>query len=104
MKNGGKAHGNHKAYVAWAFSAKLQKINTKAFFVKSSIFQQNRRLYVKKWFCLIAVVLFENHFHFGSDTCDYLHCNDAKLVLDENKHSIIMWWFTKQNLMLTDDF
>ena len=28
MKNGEKAQRNHEAYAAWAFSAKLQKINT----------------------------------------------------------------------------
>ena len=28
-KNGKKAQGNHKAYAAWAFSAKLQQLNTK---------------------------------------------------------------------------
>ena len=29
MKSGEKAQGNHEAYAAWAFSAKLQQINTK---------------------------------------------------------------------------
>ena len=29
VKNGEKAKRNHGAYAAWAFSAKLQKINTK---------------------------------------------------------------------------
>ena len=59
----------------------------RAFFIKSSIFQQNHHLYsvYQKLFCLVTLLVLDQHFHFGSDTSDYI-----TMLGDENKHSIIM--------------
>ena len=78
----------------------------RAFFIKSSIFQRNRRLYIKNLFCLLVLLIFKKHFHFGSHTSDHIG-NDAKLIVDElNNHSIITEYDDLPNkiLMLNDDF
>ena len=56
----------------------------RALFMKSSIIQRHRRMYIKNCFAWLA---FERHFHFGSDTLS--EYNDVKLILDENERSII---------------
>ena len=56
------------------------------FFHQIVDFSTKSSLVNQKLFYFVALLAFENYFHFGSDTSDY---NDAKLILDENKHSII---------------
>ena len=41
-----------------------------SFFHQIVDFQQNCRLYITKLFCLVALLVFEKHCHFGSDTSD----------------------------------
>ena len=61
-----------------------------------ALFQRNRCLYVYQFFFdLVALLVFGTHFHFGSNTSDYITI--LKLILDENKHSITKRWFTEQN-------
>ena len=51
-------------------------------------------------FYLVALLVFDKHFHFVSDTSDYTYY-DAKLILDENRNSpMIKKGFTGHN----DDF
>ena len=49
-------------------------------------FSTKSSLVYQKLFYFVVLLAFEKYFHFGSDTSDY---KDAKLIPNENKHSII---------------
>ena len=55
-------------------------------------------LVYQKFFCLVALLVFEKIFTLEV-TQVIIQCynNNAKFILNENKHSIIMRWLTKQN-------
>ena len=48
----------------------------------------------KKWFCLVALLVFEKHFDFGSDTSDYithpLMKTNIQLSRDDLPNKILM--------------
>ena len=62
------------------------------FFHEIFDFSTKSSLVYEKWLCLVALLVFERYFHFGSGISDYITM--LKLVLDGNKHSI----FTEQNV------
>ena len=77
----------------------LRLSTSSGFFHQIVDFSTKSSLVYQKLFCLAVLPVIEQHFHFGSDTSDYI-----TMLGDENKHSIITGWFTEQNLVLTAPF
>ena len=51
----------------------------------------------QKLFCLVSILVFGKHFHFGNDT-EVIIYNDATLILDEIRHwTMATKWFTGHN-------
>ena len=73
-----------------------------AFFHEIVDFLKKSSLGLKKWFCLVASLVFEKHFHFRSDTSDYittLNSSSMKTPIQLSRHDL-----PNKILMLNDDF